>query len=393
MKKSTILSVLISLVVIFSLLAACAPAAEEPAAEEPAAEEPAAEEPAAEEPAAEEAESKAGVVCPEFDKQTCDFLEGKDFTGQTLVVGVWGGTIEAIVRDTIIPVLEDKGATIELSLGGTGDRMAKVYAEKDNPTMHIAYLNIFQSLQSVRDGVTEKSGSKIPAYDDLYPLAQTSCYGCSFIGLGIAYNKDAFPDGPPNWIDLWEPSHKGYIALPRFPGTEGEGFLAMAARVHGSDETDPDFAFEKLQELKPFVMTYQNLEDIFPLIESGEVHAAPMISAYAFDYIEQGMDFGFSWPEDGIVQMMDSLCIVANNPNPELADAYTQVALSSPVQTAYAERLYFGPTNSTVVLSDEVAEKTVYGEKAEELLALNWDAITENTVPNTEKWNKLLLED
>ena len=50
MQKKKVLYIVLTLVLLFSFVAACAP----PAAEEPAAEEPAAEEPAAEEPAAEE---------------------------------------------------------------------------------------------------------------------------------------------------------------------------------------------------------------------------------------------------------------------------------------------------------------------------------------------------
>lgn len=53
-KLGSILFVLMALLLVFSLLSACGPAAEEPAAEEPAAEEPEAEAPAEEEAAAEE---------------------------------------------------------------------------------------------------------------------------------------------------------------------------------------------------------------------------------------------------------------------------------------------------------------------------------------------------
>jgi basic membrane lipoprotein Med (substrate-binding protein (PBP1-ABC) superfamily) len=52
MHKKKFWFIIMVLIMVFSLLAACAPAAEEPATEEPAAEEPAAEEPAMEEPTA-----------------------------------------------------------------------------------------------------------------------------------------------------------------------------------------------------------------------------------------------------------------------------------------------------------------------------------------------------
>jgi putative spermidine/putrescine transport system substrate-binding protein len=386
--RKNILYVSLVVVLLVSFAASCAPKATEAPA--PAATEAPAPTEAMAAPT--EAPATTGWVC-DYDQQTCDYLEGKDFTGQTLVVGVWGGTIEEIVRKWVIPPLEAHGGKVELLLGGTSDRLTKVYAERENPTMGIAFLNIYESRQAMADGVTEEPGPKIPAYNDLYPLAQIGGYGQSFAGLGIAYNPAAFPGGPPKWIDLWDPSHKGKIALPAYPGSEGDAMLSMAARVHGKDETDPDFAFQQMELLKPFVMTWQNLDDIFPLLESGEVHATPMISGYAYTYIDKGMNIGFSWPEDGIPIIMDTLCIVTNNPTPEMADAYAQVSLGVTVQTHYAEDIYFGTTNTKVVLTGLPAERTVYGDKADRLVGLQWEFIIKERVPNTEKWNRLLLEE
>lgn len=372
MKKSMIFSVLISLVVIFSLLAGCAPAAEEPAAEEPAAEET--------------------VPC-DFDEQTCEFLAGKDFTGQTLVVGVWGGVIEDIYRTHVIPQLEAQGAQVELLLGGTGDRMAKIYAEKGDPTMDIAYLNIYECVQAMNDGVTEAPSDEVPAFNDLYPQAQIGGYGMSFAGLGIAYNPDYF-DSPPNWADLWKPEYKGKVAMANIPGSDGEGFLAIAARLAGADETNPDAGFEKLAELKPLPLVYTDLDELFLQMDRGDIVAAPVFSGYAWTYIDKGMNIAFSWANDpGTVMLMDVLTIVEGTKNRELALAWTQLSLSPKVQTAFAEEIYFGPTNSKVVLEGEVAERCVYGEdKINSLLRLDWDWLIENRDDIVDKWNRFLEE-
>jgi putative spermidine/putrescine transport system substrate-binding protein len=352
--------------------------------------------PTAEAPAAgttAEAPAAAEPAC-DFDQATCDFLKGKDFTGQTLVVGVWGGVIEEILRDVVIPPLEARGAKVELLLGGTGDRMAKIYAEKGNPTMDIAYLNIYEAPQAVRDGVAEAGTDEVPAAKELYPLARKdTCYGMSFMGLGIAYNKDAFPT-PPEWADLWKPEYKGKIAFPVYPGSEGDGFLSIAGRLAGKDEHDADAAFGKLAELKPVPMTFTSLDEVFMLMDKGDVVAAPMISGYAWTYKEKGLNVDFSWPTNpGPVQMMDTLCIVKDTKYRDLALAYTQLALSQKTQTEYANRIFFGPTNSKVTLSDDVAGKVVYGEdQVNQLVSLDWEYIIQQRPEWTERWNKELLE-
>ncbi len=327
-----------------------------------------------------------------LDAQTLAFLDGKDFTGQTLVVGVWGGVIEDIIRENIIPPLEARGAKVELLLGGTGDRMSKIYMEKDNPTMDICYLNLYECQQAMADGITEAPSSKIPAYDDLYDLAQIGGYGQSFMGLGIAYNPDYF-DEAPQWADLWKPEYKGKIAFPSYPGSEGDGFLAIAARLNGADEHDVDAGFEKLQELCPIPLVYNSLDELFMMMDAGDVVAAPVINGYAWTYVDKGMNISFSWPENpGSVKMMDVLTIVANNKHPELADAWTQLAMCPKTQTAYAEQIYFGPTNSKVELDGALADRTVYREKVDSLVDLDWLYIISQRADWTNRWNQELVE-
>jgi len=331
-----------------------------------------------------------GTAC-DFDPTTCAFLAGKDFTGQTLTVGVWGGDIEKILRDIVIPPLEAHGAKVNLLLGGTGDRTAKVYAEKGNPTMDVSYQNIYESIQGVKDGVFEAPSADVPAYNDLYPVAKSGCYGMSLMGLGIAYNTDVFKT-PPQWADLWNPEYKGKIAFPNYPGSEGDGFIAIAARLQGKDEHDPDAAFAKLAELKPIPLVYTDLDTVFTMMDKGDIVAAPMISGYAISYEKKGMKVGFSWPTNpGPVLTEDNLCIVKGTKHRDLALAWAQLALSPKTQEAYANRIYFGPTNSKAQVAPDVAAQIVYGDKVKSLIALDWTYVSSQRSTWTDRWNKELL--
>jgi len=342
-------------------------------------------------PKAAETEAAAEEIPCDFDEQTCTFLEGKDFGGRTLVVGVWGGVIEEIYREYVIPEIEKRNGKVELLLGGTGDRTAKIYAEKGNPTMDVAYLNMYEAAKGVEDGVLEAPSNAVPAYDDLYPAAQVGGYGQAFMGLGIAYNPDYF-DTPPDWADFWDPKVKGKIATATFPGGDSEGLLAAAGYMAGSDENDPDAMFSKLAELTPFAMIYTSLDELFMMMDKGDVAIAPVISGYAWTYIDKGMNIAFSWPKDpGTIQMMDTLTIVKGTKNQDMAYAWAQLSLSPKVQKAFAEQIYFGPTNSKVELEGKAAERCVYGqEKVDALLRLSTYMI-DNRDSLTERYNREIL--
>ena len=386
MKKKLYVGLMI-LLSIMLVVSACGPTDTAEPTEPPAAEEE------ADQPdEAEEAAEEDDYTC-EFDEQTCDFLEGKDFGGETLVVGVWGGVIEEIYREHIIPEIERRNGKVELLLGGTGDRIAKIYAEKGNPTIDVAYVNMYEAPQGIEDGVFEEASNDVPAYADLYEPAKRGGYGMSFMGLGIAYNPEAF-DSPPDWPDLFKEEYAGKIATATFPGADAEGLYAAACYLNDADETDPDACFEKLQELKPIPMVYKSLDELFLVLEEGEeVVAAPVISGYAWTYIDKGQNIAFSWPETpGPIQMMDTMVIVKGTKHREMALAWAQMSLSPKVQKAFAEQIYFGPTNSNVELTGQVAERCVYGPDQVESLYAYDEYVIENRDELTQRWNREILE-
>ncbi len=97
----------------------------------------------------------------------------------------------------------------------------------------------------------------------------TAADAMSLVGLGIAYNKSMFAT-PLEWADLWKAEYKGKIAFAQYPGSEGDGILAVAACLAGKDEHDADAAFGKLAELGAPKLTYTGLDEVFALMDAGE---------------------------------------------------------------------------------------------------------------------------
>jgi putative spermidine/putrescine transport system substrate-binding protein len=88
---------------------------------------------------------------------------------------------------------------------------------------------------------------------------------------------------------------------------------------------------------------------------------------------------------------MDTLTIVQGTKNQDMAYAWAQLSLSPKTQQAFAEQIYFGPTNSKVVLTGDAAERCVYGEeKVDSLLRLSTYMI-DNRDTLTERYNREIL--
>lgn len=320
--------------------------------------------------------------------------QAQDFAGKTLVVGVWGGDIERLLRENAAgPLEKETGAKVEFVLGGSGDRMARIYAEKSNPTMDVAFLNIYEAPQALADGIVEAPDENSDMYKNTWPGMAKGCYAMSTNALGIAYNKTLFPE-PPEWADMWKPEFKGKIALAPYPSTEADSILGIAARLAGKDEHDADAAFGKLAELKPVALTYTSLDEIFGMMDAGDVAMAPMISGFVIAALKNHPDLGFSFPKNpGPVVVRDMLCLVKGSPNPELAKKFAELALGVKNQKDYAEQLFFGPTNKNVELPADVSAVVIdKPEEVESLIQLDWPYVMEQRSAWTLRWNKEILD-
>jgi putative spermidine/putrescine transport system substrate-binding protein len=271
--------------------------------------------------------------------------------------------------------------------------MSKLYAERGNPTMDVTFQNIYEAPQALADGLVVAPDAAVVANGaDIWEGMNNGCYAMSLVGLGIAYSKSAFAT-PPEWADLWKPEVKGKIAMAPYPSSEGDGLLGVAARLEGTDERNADAAFAKVAQLGAPALTYTSLDEVFALMDAGEVSAAPMISGYVLAALKEWPNIGFSFPKDpGPVLVRDMVCQVANSPNPELAAMFINYALSVETQKAYAEEILFGPTNSKTELSAQAAADTINSpEEVAQLLQLDWPYVISQRSDWTERWNKEVL--
>ena len=318
--------------------------------------------------------------------------QAQDFSGENLVVGVWGGTIEKVLRENVVdPMEEEYGCNIDLVLGGTSERKARMYAEVDSPSMDVLFLNIYESAQAIKDGVAQDVDPSLSNFDQLYDFAQTGGYGMSIMGLGIVYNNEKVTEPITSWKDLWRPELKGKVALSTFPSFEDDSFVEITAQAWGLDpKTQIDEIFDKIAELGPFPLFYSDLDEVFLEMKQGTILASVMFNSYSNDYISQGFPVEFVYPSDpGAVMAKDTIVIAKNTAHEALAKEFVNRCISVKTQTAYATDIFFSPCNKEVKLPEDVASKLVYGDDVDKLVTLDWPYILEQESDWTDRYNKI----
>ena len=316
--------------------------------------------------------------------------------GRTLVVGIWGGPQEELVREYVVkPFEEATGARVELVLGGSSDRFARLISEKDNPTFDVVYIGLKQTITAVKDGlILEPNPARVPEYNNLYDQAkEPGAYGVAFLSIGIMVNTEMVKDMPTSWKDLWKPEYKGKVAPAVYPGTQGEAFLAMASRIHGGDEQNSDPGIEALKQLKPFPLIYSGVDEINLAFKQGDVWLAPQIHGLVYKYKTEGGKVDFVIPEEGAPLALNSAAIPVNSKNADLAEIFINYHLGQECQEAYARRTFYAPTNKNVKLEAELASAMPYGEaEVDRLLILDYEAMNIGISTTTDRWNREILK-
>ncbi|GGF55093.1 putative spermidine/putrescine transport system substrate-binding protein [Mameliella alba] len=297
--------------------------------------------------------------------------------GDELVVGIWGGAQEKIVKKHIEPKLVEKyGCKVSYVLGGTGERRARAYAERGRPSFDVLYLNIYESRQAVADGVTQPASPAVPNYEYLYPLARNGGYGVAFNPCTIVYDKTAASAPITSWKDMWNPEWKGRIAWPNGLGAEGISALMMTAKAWGYGIDEFDKVVEKVKELKPFAGIQGSQAQLFDMLDQNVADLSVEFASFTRMYAEsRNPNCAIAEPIEGQAVTMNVACITEGTRNQKLAEEWVNLHLSPETMLAYANEIYYSPTVNNVEIPPELQGKVITAGNVDSLVDFDWDYI------------------
>lgn len=318
----------------------------------------------------------------------------KEFSGEELVISSYGGTLdEAVMEYVVKPFEEETGATVIMD---PSYDFTNLLSEGDNPSVDLMYLDDARVIEGGNLGILEElDPSQISQWDNLFDQATfEGNYGVAWVfgSYGLVYNKEEI-DAPTSWQDLWNPEYEGKVAINDLVSNGGVQAFVEAAKSRGGDEQNIEPAFESYKELAPNLLNISaSTAQLTDMLTRGEVWIAPWWDGRALALEDNGGPVGYVHPEEGSYATIVTFSIPKGSENQELAHRFIEMSLEPEAQVGFAEKMYYGPTNTETELPPELADRVIYGEEmVESLQFVDWEEIANVRSEWIERWNQEIV--
>lgn len=318
---------------------------------------------------------------------------------KTLYIGMNGGTMEKTYTQYVFgPFEKANNVKVVVVPGTSSDILAKAQANKDNPQMHVMFLDDGIMYRAIGMGLCEKLQPS-PALNDLYPSARFKgdmAAGVNIGMTGLAYNKKLFAEkgwsAPTSWMDLANPKYKGKVVFQSMSSsTFGlHGFL-MFNRIQGGNDRNVEPGFKAWPTtIGPNVLEYiPSSAKISEMVQTGEAALFPLTPTAVGVLKEKGLPVEYVQPKEGSAVLTVGECVIAKNSEPALAQKLAQYLLSPEAQALALEHGDQIPSNAKTPASGAAAALVKQmNEYMKTAIAVDWDAINENRPAWNARWNK-----
>ena len=256
------------------------------------------------------------------------------------------------------------GVKINMALKGSGEALAQLIAEKDNPKTDIWFGGTGDPhLQAAEQGLTLEY--KSPNLTQLYPWAQQQAQqsGYKTVGiymgpLGFGYNTELLAKkklpAPKTWADLLKPEYKGDIQVAN-PASSGTAYTMIATLVQMMGE---DKAFDYLKSLHKNVGQYtRSGTGPIKAVARGETAVSISFVHDAPQERMQGFPVETVTPSEGTGAEIGSMSIIKGARNMEQAKKFYEWALTPGAQTFGATaKQYQLPSNKATAIDPNVPD-------------------------------------
>lgn len=291
--------------------------------------------------------------------------------GKSITVGTYTGPQGDYIHRMVIPKFEaDHGCKVFQTQGVTLTQIALMRAQKAHPAYSVMFMDDTGVPIAKDEGlIAPLPRADIPNLAKAIPrFVLDDGYAVAFAVSAIApcYNTQlAKPIA--SYEGLWDPALRGklVIASPKF--TQSVMLLiAAAALVTGKPleqaQLLTDQAWGKMQALKPNVQTlYDNSTTAMLQLSQGQFSMdGPEFSKTVLPYKMKGAPIDMCYPKEGAFAGINTMTLVKNGPNPELAAAFIDRMLSPAVQKGLSEATFAAPTVTDITLDPKVAALVPY---------------------------------
>lgn len=315
----------------------------------------------------------------------------------TLVVTSYGGTYDEVLTRAAVKPFEASHPNVKIQLAPYAS-VAKLAAQ-GGQGIDVVQLDDFDIIDAAGKGLLRPlaKNERLSHWDDLYEQAfvkdgSGQVYGLAnvFGSWGIAYNTEHVKEEPKSWKVFWDPRYAGRVAQME----QWIPDMLMAAAAYGGSVDNMEPAWEAFRKLTPAVKQYYgSFSAPEALLKSGEVWLVSWFDGRTLALADKGLPVAFAIPKEGGVLIRSVAGVLKSSKHPEVAEEFIDYLMSPEVQKVFAEELYYGPTNRTVKLPQDLTAKVVYGqEDLSRLIVPDWVRILPQRADWMNRWNEAVRQ-
>ncbi|MBE3637631.1 ABC transporter substrate-binding protein [Mangrovicoccus algicola] len=315
---------------------------------------------------------------------------------ETIYIAGNGGSQEALLKSEIFPAFtEATGTEIVYSAGNSAAVLARLLAQQDNQQTDIAMMNTGPMSQAIELGlcrdldISEHEAN----IHDFAKFDSGKAVGFGVVGLGIAYNTEAFEENgwpvPTSWTALEDDTFKGKMVFQPLNNTNGLLALIKIAEIKGGGVDNMDPGFEAMEaSIAENVLSFEpSSARLAEMYQNGEVDISVWSSTQVKVLAEKGFPITLSYPEEGAMIISNDVCAVTTEAMKPEAVEFINFLISPEIQEVLSRNLGFGPTNKLAELTEAEAEGVPYGPEAvDKLQNVDWDVVNREREAWDRRW-------
>ncbi len=230
---------------------------------------------------------------------------------------------EELARKVFNAFTEETGIQVDWVRLSTGECVARMEAEKENPQASIWYGGVgLGHIEAKNKGLTMKYESPAWTSADKFRDADRFWSGIYAGPLCFESNTQSLEkyglEAPTSWEDLTDPQYEGHIQMAN-PGSSGTAYNVLATIVNLKGEEE---GFKYMQQLDSNITQYTRSGSAPG--KNAAIGETTIAIGYAHDgvkLVDQGYPLEITFPSEGTGYEIASVSLIKNGPEGELENA------------------------------------------------------------------------
>jgi len=312
--------------------------------------------------------------------------------------GVFQTSYQTAVIDPFMKAYPDIKVSY-YGLPNSAQMLGTLRAQQAAPQIDVGLFDSTFSKTGTDEGLIQPlSRDAMPVLADLDPHAFTPGVGgpaVTYDSLTLLYAPSAVQPAPDTWRVLWDKKYRGRIAIPGMPDLTGAGLVFVATHMQGGDYQVPvQSGFKSVAEMAPNVLNWDPKPDPYTFVIDGTADLGVGWNARGQIYTRQNPGrIAAVLPQEGSFLIINTINLIKNSPQPDAAREFVAYALSPAAQQAFADLMFYAPTNTKAALSPETLAHIPVAtpEGRSRLFPLDWMQVAAMRDKLNQEWRRLIL--